>query len=126
LLVSGDGQRVVAHAGSRLLCDLADVFGLTDGLSAAMAPTKRRRRGHDRGRVLVDLAVMLADGALKGSTVSIARSFGVSWSMVWAATVKSCRVVVACAGTVKAANTQLPLRGGRRYARHMREPSVPS
>jgi hypothetical protein len=28
-----------------------------------MAPTKRRRRGHDRGKVLVDLAVALADGA---------------------------------------------------------------
>ena len=32
-----------------------------------MAPTKQRRRGHDRGRVLVDLAVMLADG---GETIS--------------------------------------------------------
>jgi hypothetical protein len=28
----------------------------------AMAPTKQRRRGHDRGEVLVDLAVMVADG----------------------------------------------------------------
>ena len=28
-----------------------------------MAPTKKRRRGHDRGRVLVDLAVAMADGA---------------------------------------------------------------
>jgi hypothetical protein len=28
-----------------------------------MAPTKQRRRGHDRGRVLVDLAVAIADGA---------------------------------------------------------------
>jgi hypothetical protein len=32
-----------------------------------MAPSKRRRRGHDRGQVLVDLAVMLADG---GTTIS--------------------------------------------------------
>ncbi len=62
LLVSGDGKNVVGHAGCRLLCDLADELGLTDGLSAAMAPTKQRRRGHDRGQVLVDLAVMLADG----------------------------------------------------------------
>jgi hypothetical protein len=45
------------------LCDLADDLGLSAGLSAAMAPTKRRRRGHDRGKVLVDLAVALADGA---------------------------------------------------------------
>jgi hypothetical protein len=62
LVVTGDGLNVVGHAGSRLLCDVADELGLTGGLSAAMAPTKRRRRGHDRGRVLVDLAVMLADG----------------------------------------------------------------
>src|SRR5712692_3998701 len=62
LLVTGDGKNVVGHAGCRLLCDLADELGLTDGLSAAMAPTKQRRRGHDRGQVLVDLAVMLADG----------------------------------------------------------------
>jgi hypothetical protein len=53
----------VSHAGARLLCELADGLGLTDGLSAAMAPTKARRRGHDRGRVLTDLAVAVADGA---------------------------------------------------------------
>jgi Transposase DDE domain group 1 len=63
LVVTTGGRGVVAHAGARLLCDLADDLGLTDGLSAAMAPTKQRRRGHDRGRVLVDLAVALADGA---------------------------------------------------------------
>jgi Transposase DDE domain group 1 len=33
----------------------------------AMASTKRRRRGHDRGHVLVDLAVSIADG---GQTIS--------------------------------------------------------
>jgi len=67
LSVTGDGKNVVAHVGCRLLCDLADALGLTGGLSVAMAPTKQRRRGHDRGRVLVDLAVMLADG---GETIS--------------------------------------------------------
>lgn len=63
LVVTSGGRGVVAHAGARLLCDLADRLGLSDGLSAALAPTKRRRRGHDRGRVAVDLAVALADGA---------------------------------------------------------------
>jgi hypothetical protein len=62
LRVTGDGKNVVSHVGARLVADLADAVGLTAGLSAAMAPTKSRRRGHDRGRVLVDLAVMLADG----------------------------------------------------------------
>jgi len=61
--VTSGGKGVVAHAGARLLCDLADDLGLTDGLSAAMAPTKKRRRGHDRGEVLIDLAVAIADGA---------------------------------------------------------------
>ncbi len=63
LVVTTGGRGIVAHAGARLLCDLADDLGLSDGLSTAMAPTKRRQRGHDRGRVLVDLAVALADGA---------------------------------------------------------------
>ena len=50
-----------------MLVDVANAVGLSEALSAAMAPTKQRGRGHDRGRVLVDLAVMLADG---GDTIS--------------------------------------------------------
>lgn len=71
LTVTTGGRGVVAHAGTRLLCDLADELGLTAGLSAAMAPTKRRRSGHDRGRVLVDLAVALADGATAISDLAV-------------------------------------------------------
>ena len=63
IAVTTGANGVVAHAGARLLCDLADDAGLTEELSAAMAPTKKRRRGHDRGEVLVDLAVRPADGA---------------------------------------------------------------
>ena len=62
LKVSADGTHVVGHAGARLLSDLADATGLTHGLSVAMAPTKRRVRGHDRGQVVADLAVMIAGG----------------------------------------------------------------
>jgi hypothetical protein len=69
--VTTGGRGVVAHAGARLLCDLADELGLTAGLSAAMAPTKKRRRGHDRGQVLVDLAVAIADGATTISDVRV-------------------------------------------------------
>jgi Transposase DDE domain group 1 len=71
--VTGDGKNVVGHAGARLLCDLADELGLTDGLSAAMLPTKQRRRGYDRGQVLVDLAVMLADGGEAISDLAVLR-----------------------------------------------------
>ncbi len=67
LKVTTGGKNVANHAGTRLLADLADAVGLTDALSVAMAPTKQRRRGHDRGEVLVDLAVMIADG---GETIS--------------------------------------------------------
>jgi hypothetical protein len=40
---------------------VAEGVGLTDALSDAMAVTRRRKGGHDRGKVLTDLAVMLAD-----------------------------------------------------------------
>ena len=73
LEVSADGRGVVGHAGSRLLSDLADRVGLTDGLSMAMAPTKQRRRGHDRGHVLTDLAVMIAGGGTAISDLAVLR-----------------------------------------------------
>ena len=73
LSVTGDGRHVVSHAGVRMLGDLADALGLTGGLSAAMLPTKQRRRGHDRGQVLVDLAVMLAGGGEAISDLAVLR-----------------------------------------------------
>src|SRR4030095_16857021 len=63
LVVSADGRGVVSHAGSRLLADLADRATLTGQVSAALAPVGRPRAVHDPGRVLVDLAVAVADGA---------------------------------------------------------------
>ncbi|HVF77779.1 MAG TPA: IS1380 family transposase [Solirubrobacteraceae bacterium] len=60
--VTADGQGLVSHAGAALLVELADRAGLTGGLSAALAETRERRSAHDPGRVLRDVAVMLADG----------------------------------------------------------------
>ncbi len=74
VLVSADGTNVVSHVGARLLSDLADAVGLTEGLSAAMAATKQRRRGHDRGEVLADLAVMIADGGDAISDLAVLRN----------------------------------------------------
>jgi hypothetical protein len=74
LMVSADGENVVNHAGARLLSDLADETGLRGGLSRAMAATKQRRRGHDRGQVLVDLAVMIADGGDAISDLAVLRN----------------------------------------------------
>jgi hypothetical protein len=73
LLVTADGVNVVGHAGARVLSDLSDAAGLTEGLSVAMASTKKRRRGHDRGRVVVDLAVMIADGGDAISDLAVLR-----------------------------------------------------
>jgi hypothetical protein len=74
LSVTTGAKNVAAHAGARLLMDLADDVGLSGALSVALAPTKARRRGHDRGQVLVDLAVGLADGAT--AITDVARTFG--------------------------------------------------
>ena len=59
--MSGDGTGVLAHAGSVAVRMLADRVGLTGHLSTA---TTRRGfiPGHDRGRVLVDLATMVTAG----------------------------------------------------------------
>jgi hypothetical protein len=60
--VTADGAGLVSHAGSALLAQVADKLGLTKALSLRLAGLKQRRRGHDPGRVICDLAVMLADG----------------------------------------------------------------
>ena len=61
LTVEVDGHGIVSHTGSAVLRLIADNTGLTAGLSRALA-----RRGfvpvHDRGRVVGDLAVCIADG----------------------------------------------------------------
>ncbi len=59
--MSGDGTGVVAHAGSVAVRMLADRTGLTDALSASLA-RRGFTPGHDRGRVLVDLATMVTAG----------------------------------------------------------------
>jgi hypothetical protein len=60
--VSADGVGLVSHAGSALLAQTADRLGLTKALSLRLGAIKQRRRGHDPGRVICDLVVMLADG----------------------------------------------------------------
>lgn len=72
LSVTGDGTGVVAHAGSVGLRLVADRTGLTSELSKALA-----RRSfvpvHDRGRVLVDVAVMIADGGEAIADIDVLR-----------------------------------------------------
>lgn len=72
LTVEVDGHGVVSHTGSAVLRLIADNTGLTTGLSQAVT-----RRGftptHDRGRVLADLAVCIADGGRVLSDVATLR-----------------------------------------------------
>ena len=61
-MVTTDGTGVVSHAGTVLLREVAERTGLRAKYSAALVDPARREGGHDPGQVLVDLAVMLADG----------------------------------------------------------------
>jgi Transposase DDE domain group 1 len=73
ITVTADGQGVASHVGTRLLADLADVAGVSAAFSDALAGSRERRGGHDPGRVLVDVAVMLADGGEAISDLAMLR-----------------------------------------------------
>jgi len=60
--VVADAEGLTSRAGTALVGALADRIGLTDGLSKALVGLRERRSRHDPGRVLRDLALMLADG----------------------------------------------------------------
>lgn len=59
--VTGDGEGLVSRGGLVWLGEVADLSGLTAGLSQVLADAPRRR--HDPGVCLAQLAVALADGA---------------------------------------------------------------
>src|SRR5881398_4141011 len=60
--VRADGTGLSSRAGSALLALVADRVGLTGGLCGALERPRERRSAHDPGRVVCDLAVMLAEG----------------------------------------------------------------
>ena len=60
--VRADCGSLTSRAGTALLVGLADRVGLTGALTQALADLAERRRRHEPGRILRDLAVMLADG----------------------------------------------------------------
>ena len=53
---------MVSHAGAALLGEVADTLGLTQALADELSDLRERRSAHDPGRVVRDLAVMLANG----------------------------------------------------------------
>ncbi len=81
LSVTGGGTGVVAHAGSAALRLLADRSGLRPEVSKAL--TRRSFSPvHDRGQVLVDVAVMLADGGEAIADIDVLRHQGVVFGPV--------------------------------------------
>jgi len=73
ITVTTDGVGVVSHVGFRILAGMADRTGLTEAFRDALAGLRERRSGHDPGRVLTDLAVLLADGGRSISDLAVLR-----------------------------------------------------
>nr|WP_281172520.1 transposase [Pseudonocardia spinosispora] len=71
ITAAADGEGVVSHAGSRLLADVGDRTTLTAALSIALAGLRKPRARHDPGRILLDLAVAVADGATTISDIAV-------------------------------------------------------
>jgi hypothetical protein len=69
LAVEVGGTGLVSHVGSAALRLLASKVGLTTGLSTALR-RKGFTPGHDRGQVITDLAVTIADGGVAISDVA--------------------------------------------------------
>jgi hypothetical protein len=62
LVVTEGDHQVASHVGLHLLGDLADRSGLSLAFSSAVPWPGERAPGHDRGRLLAQVAVMLAGG----------------------------------------------------------------
>ncbi len=69
---TGDGIRLVSHAGVIRLAETADLADLTAGLSTAMATLPPLRR--DPGRTLAQMIHALADGATCLSDLAAVRA----------------------------------------------------
>ena len=61
--VESGGTGVVAHVGLHALGAFADRLGLGDVLSSAIPPRGERMPVHDRGKVLAQMALVLAGAA---------------------------------------------------------------
>ncbi len=62
MIVSGDGKGIVSQSGGLLLTRTLAVTGLDRGLSAGLGRWRAPRAVHDPGKIIGDLAVMLALG----------------------------------------------------------------
>ena len=74
VVVTGDGRGVVSHVGARLLADVAQATGLVEAFDQAVGGQRVRRSAHRPGRVLVDVAVMIADGGEAIADLAVLRN----------------------------------------------------
>jgi hypothetical protein len=70
-LVTAQGERLVSHAGTGLLAEVADLSGLTGGLTGLFGARGLRWRRHPPGVTLVRAAAGIADGMKNISTVGL-------------------------------------------------------
>ena len=112
-MASTVGKGVAARVGTRLLCELAEEPGLRQALSGAIAPTKKRRRGHDRGQVLVDLAVAIGDGATVIGDLRVLADLGALFGEVDSAPT-TWRTLEAVDGATQGRVAPRPARGAAR------------
>ena len=71
--VEPGGKGVVAHVGLHALGSLADALGLGSALTSCIEPSGERTLRHDRGKVLVQMALVLAGGHGVGDDVTPSR-----------------------------------------------------
>ena len=62
ITVTGDGRDVTSQAGTHLLGRIAGQLGIAEGASTALADTVTRASAHDRGRIVTQVAMMIAAG----------------------------------------------------------------
>jgi Transposase DDE domain group 1 len=73
ITVCEGGRGVCAHVGSRLLADMAAAAGVAEAFDDAVGAGRKRRSAHAPGRVLADLALMLADGGVAIGDLAVLR-----------------------------------------------------
>ena len=99
--VTADATGLTSRAGTALLAGFCQRIGLSDLLSAALAPTRERVSVHAPGRVLAGLAVMIADGGRCVSDLVVLAGQGKLFGAV--ASVSTARRVMCSLGPVELA-----------------------
>lgn len=74
VVVEGGGSGVVAHVGLHLLGAFADRLGLGESLSSCIPVRSERAPDHDRGKVLVQMALAIAGGGESCADIEHLRS----------------------------------------------------